>query len=85
MKPVQPHGHKSFSDGGKLDLTGGGVSTTTIIADLAGVYQPLSILDTAGLYAATDVEGALAEIARGTTFLHNIEALGDIPLGLAEL
>ena len=45
----------------------------------------ISILDTVGLYAATNVEDALSEIAQMTTFMHNIEALGDIPLGLAEL
>jgi hypothetical protein len=55
------------------------IATTSDAHDASAV----SVLDTLGHFSTADVEAVLAEIAARS--LHNIEALGDIPLGLAEL
>lgn len=65
MKPVQPHGHKSFSDGGKLNLTGGGVisAASTTVADLSGAFAPVG----ADYLVGTASDALSAEIVVGTT------------------
>ena len=95
MARIPLHNHADRNSGGRLTTTSidgasGGGSTIETVAENhivatsdAHDASAVSIVDTAGYFAATDAEAVLAELV--VRSLHNIEALGDIPLGLAEL
>ncbi len=63
----------------QIDIEGGS-STTVDLSSLVGtddqIANEVNITDAAGNFTATEVEGALAELAAGSTDDQNIESLG---------
>ena len=63
----------------QIDIEGG-LSTTVDLSSLVGtddqIANEVNITDAAGNFTATEVEGALAELAAGSTDDQNIESLG---------